>query len=625
MKPLGTNDPCSAGRHRLLAVIGQGAMGRVLLGRAPDGRLVAVKMVHRQLARSPEFRARFRMEVQASQRVTGAYTAAVMDADPDAPEPWLASMYVPGPSLREAVEELGPLPLGGLRLLTAGLAAALLEIHRAGMIHRDLKPANVLLGADGPRVIDFGIARALETQTQLTSTGSLIGSPAFMSPEQAEGHDLTTASDVFSVGGMLVLAATGRHPFPGESTPQTLYNVVHTRADTSGVPPELRPVVDACLDKNPAHRPTAAQLLDVAGRITAQPVWPVGVRQRIADSWGEAQQWAALPDTVLDSPPRRRVSRRLLAGLAGVLAVVAAAGVGVYVLERPQPSPPVHLAITTDQMRLVDTCKLLGADVIGSVGSTGATKPFDSGTCETTVLSGGGTANVSLEVGDDPVPANQKNTGDTAGGFPVLDTTGEGSVLGAQACSRVIFPAVSPKVPIGVSVSGGEKQCDLATSILKLVVNRLATAPPMADLPTNSIVRMDPCASVDAKTISTALGATAAPSAAGVHDCEWTSPDYQLSVSLSVTDQPANMDGTYPPDRVEAGSLGPLQVVRHTDTASQPYSAQFSSYYVANPAASNQAEIVLVIIDAKPKITAAQAYQRMDPVLEAVVTQQRKQ
>ncbi|WUC01150.1 serine/threonine protein kinase [Nocardia sp. NBC_00565] len=237
-----------AGRHRLIAVIGQGAMGRVLLGRSPDGRLVAVKMIHRHLAQNPEFRARFRLEVQASQRVTGAYTAAVMDADPDASEPWLASVFVPGPSLRAAVDQFGPMPLGGLRLLTAGLASALMEIHRAGMVHRDLKPSNVLLAEDGPRVIDFGIARALEGDIQLTSTGSLIGSPAYMSPEQAEGRQLSAASDVFSVGAMLLLAATGQSPFLGASTPQTLYNVVHNRADTSRVPTVLRPVLDACLD-----------------------------------------------------------------------------------------------------------------------------------------------------------------------------------------------------------------------------------------------------------------------------------------------------------------------------------------------------------------------------------------
>ncbi|MFI7668775.1 serine/threonine-protein kinase [Nocardia sp. NPDC049526] len=232
--------------------MGQGAMGRVLLGRSPDGRLVAVKMIHRHLAQNPEFRARFRMEVQSSQRVTGAYTAAVMDADPDAVAPWLASVFVAGPSLREAIDQSGPMPPGGLRLLTAGLASALMEIHRAGMVYRDLKPSNVLLTDDGPRVIDFGIARALEGDTQLTNTGSLVGSPAFMSPEQAEGRPLTVASDVFSVGAMLLLAATGESPFLGASTPQTLYNVVHNRADTSRVPPVLRPVVDACLDRNPA-------------------------------------------------------------------------------------------------------------------------------------------------------------------------------------------------------------------------------------------------------------------------------------------------------------------------------------------------------------------------------------
>lgn len=178
MEPLTTDDPDRLGRYQMLAVIGRGGMGQVLLGRAPDGRLIAVKQIHRNLTGSPEFRARFHREVVASQQVTGAYTAGVVDADADAESPWLASEYIAGPSLQEAVARYGAFTPGALKLLLTGLAMALLEIHRTGLVHRDLKPSNVLLTNDGPRVIDFGIARAMEDDVALTATGAVIGSPA---------------------------------------------------------------------------------------------------------------------------------------------------------------------------------------------------------------------------------------------------------------------------------------------------------------------------------------------------------------------------------------------------------------------------------------------------------------
>jgi tRNA A-37 threonylcarbamoyl transferase component Bud32 len=613
MKQLGPNDPRSAGRHRLLAVIGQGAMGRVLLGRAPDGRLVAVKTVHRHLARSPEFRERFRLEVQASQRVTGAYTAAVMDADPEAAEPWLASMYVPGPSLREAVEQFGPLPPGGLRLLTAGLAAALLEIHRAGMIHRDLKPANVLLGAEGPRVIDFGIARALETQTQLTSTGSLIGSPAFMSPEQAEGYELTTASDVFSVGGMLVLAATGHNPFPGESTPQTLYNVVHTPADTSGVPTDLRPVVEACLQKNPAYRPTAEQLLDAAGRIDAQPVWPVGVRQRIADGWAEAQQWAALPDEVLHHRPRRRMSRRLLAGLSAAVAVVIAAGVGVYFLERPQPEP-VHLAITTAQLRLLDPCKLLGADVIGSVGQTSDTEEADSTSCSTDIAVGAKQYKLMLDAGGGVDILNgAKRTSDTAGGLPILDDTDD------QMCVRAVIPASVPTSAIRV-LNIGSADCSVATAVLKLAVDRLATDPPLVTPGASSIVPMDPCTMLSSDAVRAALGSSPAPAPSGVHECDWVAGGYNLGVELSNSMRAdIGNDPSFQSAQIDGGQLGPLPVIRNADS-----DGTYFTYYLVRPTTANMGETVTISLKPPAGARADDVYKRSDSALTAVVAQLRK-
>ncbi|MFJ8845997.1 serine/threonine-protein kinase [Streptomyces cyaneofuscatus] len=285
-RPLGPTDPHRAGPYRLLAELGRGGMGRVLLGVAPDGRLAAVKQVHARLAADEGFRARFRREVAASRRVSGACTAAVLDADTEAATPWLASVFVAGPSLGAAVERSDALPAETVRRLAVGLAAALDEIHRAGLIHRDLKPDNVLLSEDGVRVIDLGIARAAESGnlTELTGTGLVVGSPAFMSPEQAEGRELTPASDVFSLGSVLVLAATGKSPFAGPSPLQELYSVVHTEPPLDAVPVELRGLVAACLAKNPAGRPTPAQLLADLGPVTpvAHP-WPPAVRAAIAE------------------------------------------------------------------------------------------------------------------------------------------------------------------------------------------------------------------------------------------------------------------------------------------------------------------------------------------------------
>ncbi|MFB9587792.1 MULTISPECIES: serine/threonine-protein kinase [Streptomyces] len=275
------------GPFRVLGVLGEGGMGRVLLGAAPDGRLVAVKQVLARFADDDGFRARFRREVAASRKVSGAYTAAVMEADADARTPWLASVFVSGPSLGAAVEAVGALPEETVRRLAAGLASALAEIHRAGLVHRDLKPENVLLAEDGVRVIDLGIARAAESgaDTRLTHTGLVIGSPPFMSPEQAEGRELTPASDVFSLGSVLFLAATGRKPFAGSSTLMTLYDVVHAEPDLAAVPAGLRLAVERCLAKDPAARPAPAELLGLLGPVVpaGRLPWPPAVHRMIAE------------------------------------------------------------------------------------------------------------------------------------------------------------------------------------------------------------------------------------------------------------------------------------------------------------------------------------------------------
>jgi len=235
-------------------------MGRVYLARSPGGRQVAVKVIRPQLAEDDGFRARFAREVSAARKVGGLFTAQVVDADLDSPVPWLVTAYVPGASLAEAVDQQGPLPATTVLPLAAGLAEGLSAIHAAGVIHRDLKPSNVLLAPDGPRIIDFGIASAADAPS-LTGTGLMIGSPGFMSPEQAEGMPVGPSSDIFSLAGVLIFAARGEGPFGTGDTAALLYRVVHGTPNLDQVPDQIRPLIGRCLSRSPAARPTAAEFL----------------------------------------------------------------------------------------------------------------------------------------------------------------------------------------------------------------------------------------------------------------------------------------------------------------------------------------------------------------------------
>ncbi|MFH8403222.1 serine/threonine-protein kinase [Streptomyces sp. NPDC018019] len=267
MEPLGADDPRVIGTYRLLGRLGAGGMGRVYLGRSAGGRTVAVKSVHAWLAADDRFRARFRREVESARRVGGAWTAPVLDADPDAPVPWVATGYVAGPSLTRAVEDFGPLDGPAVRTLGAGLAGALAAVHTHGLVHRDVKPSNVLLTLDGPLLIDFGIARALDGSAALTATGVSVGSPGYMAPEQILGQDVTGACDVFSLGAVLAFAATGAGPFTGDSSAALLYKVVHEEPDLgAALTGELREVTAACLAKRPGDRPAPAEIARRLGR-----------------------------------------------------------------------------------------------------------------------------------------------------------------------------------------------------------------------------------------------------------------------------------------------------------------------------------------------------------------------
>ncbi|MFE0686313.1 PQQ-binding-like beta-propeller repeat protein [Streptomyces sp. NPDC058961] len=334
----GDDDPESVGAYRLETVIGSGGMGVVHLATSPSGMRLAVKVVHAQHAADPEFRARFRQEVSAARRVSGAFTASVVDADPDAERPWMATLHVPGPTLAERVKQDGPLNAVEVRRLGAGLAEALRDIHRAGVVHRDLKPSNVLLAADGPKVIDFGISRPYDSDLR-TETGKLIGTPPFMAPEQFQRpREVGPAADVFAMGAVLVHAATGRGPFDSDSPYVVAYQVVHNEPDLAGVPDDLVPVLRGCLAKDPGERPTPDQLMSALrsaaygseAHIPTQqfrnPVGGVGSMDRV-EPVGPAE-----PAEPEKGGPRRA---RWVAGaavLVGVAAVVGAGVVGVRML-----------------------------------------------------------------------------------------------------------------------------------------------------------------------------------------------------------------------------------------------------------------------------------------------------
>ena len=258
MKPLAADDPRVIGEYRLRAQLGAGGMGRVYLGLSPAGRAVAIKVVHPDLASDADFLRRFGQEVAAARAVSGIYTAPVVASGLNERPPWLATAFVPGPPLDQVVAENGPLPEQALWPLLAGLVEALQAIHACGVVHRDLKPANVLLATDGPRVIDFGIARATDG-TSLTAAGVVFGTPGYMSPEQAEGRGAGPASDVFALGCVVAYAAAGIGPFGTGTAAAILYRVVHAHPVLDGVPPRLRPVIAACLAKDPAARPVAAR------------------------------------------------------------------------------------------------------------------------------------------------------------------------------------------------------------------------------------------------------------------------------------------------------------------------------------------------------------------------------
>ncbi|WP_338699017.1 serine/threonine-protein kinase [Streptomyces sp. Q6] len=336
--------PGYAGRYRLEERLGSGGMGVVHLATSASGLRLAVKVVHAEFAADPEFRARFRQEVSAARRVSGAFTAPVVDADPAAELPWMATLFIPGDTLAERVKRNGALDSAAVHRLGAGLAEALRDIHRAGVVHRDLKPSNVLLAADGPKVIDFGISRPADSDLR-TETGKLIGSPPFMAPEQFQRpREVGPAADVFAMGAVLAHAATGRGPFDSNSPYIVAYQVVHNEPDLAGVPADLVPVIRRCLAKDPAERPSPAEVMEALRQPSAAPRIPAQrgpSGARTSAEAGPSPEPRPVPEarTSSDRPATSTVTRRrgprsrvILAAAVGVLLIAGGAAVAVGAL-----------------------------------------------------------------------------------------------------------------------------------------------------------------------------------------------------------------------------------------------------------------------------------------------------
>jgi len=320
--PLENTDPERIGRYRLIGRLGAGGMGQVFFGRSAAGRAVAIKRIHPHLAADASFRQRFAREVTAARQVSGAFTAPVIDADPDDEVPWLVTSYVPSLPLDEAVQAHGPLPEASVRVLAAGLAEALVEIHRVGLIHRDLKPGNVLLSEDGPRVIDFGIARATDGTA---ATQSIIGTPGFMSPEQVQGENLTAASDLFAYGAVLAFAAAGTGPFGEGNMPTMVMRIISREPDLSAVPESLRHLVAACLSKDPQGRPGPGEILDYLGDVHAGTSWlPPAVMAGVGEQVAKVNQ--ALASSAGDPQATGGHQRTEVLGAGGAAALGGAAG-----------------------------------------------------------------------------------------------------------------------------------------------------------------------------------------------------------------------------------------------------------------------------------------------------------
>ncbi|MEV0682354.1 serine/threonine-protein kinase [Nocardia sp. NPDC050378] len=541
IEPLSPTESPVIGRYRVQGVLGSGGMGRVVLATGPDGRFVAIKQIHAHLLDDREFRARFEREVAISARVSGAFTAAVVDFDTTAEPPWLASLFIPGVPLDKAVRELGPLPVPAMRTLASGLASALHSIHSTGLVHRDLKPANVILATDGPRVIDFGIAQATGTGAPLTEVGAVVGSPAYMSPEQAMSEPVTSASDVFSLGSMLCMAATGKSPFAANSAPYTLFNIVHSEPQLENVPVELRELIAGCLRKDPKTRPTPAQILDYLGvlPVQAQP-WPAPVHAQIAEQTRNLVALTSDPEatqiipahTPIVAPPRAPTRKRrpvLLGGIAVAAAVLIAAITFVVLRPGGEPAPtPTTVAAPTkslsalDDLRGVDTCawviQALGASLPEEAADKAAATvadwrwlPTASWGCD----GNSGGARLTVEIG--AALDGFGTTSKVADGYGVAQR-GEDCAFGIEGGAD----GQRWGIVVDTFTRTDCALADHAVDRLAAAIGAMSADPAAAQ----SLSSVDPCALLDDPT----LGRATAKSA---HVCEWSRDNNTIRITTS--------------------------------------------------------------------------------------------
>ncbi|WP_282776024.1 serine/threonine-protein kinase [Nocardia sp. CC201C] len=553
LQPLAADDPNHIGRYRLHGVLGSGGMGRVLLGMGPDGRFVAIKQVHAHLLDEPEYRSRFRREVAATAQVSGAYTAPVLDFDVDCPTPWLASVFVVGLPLDKVVTRYGPLPVQAVRVLAVGLASALEVIHRTGVIHRDLKPANVMLAADGPRVIDFGIAQPTETTSELTEAGSVLGSPAYMSPEQALSQQITPASDIFSLGSLLAMAVTGASPFQAPSLAYTLFNIAHAEPDLERVPPELRELIAACLHKEPRSRPTPTQILDYLGHSGSQShPWSESIHAEIDRLATQLEEIATDPDatqvisasgrqrSVHSAPPleNRRRYTIVVAALSGLVVAMLAAATVVWAGRTVEAEAPDLLT----RFREADTCRwvqlALGPE-LPAAAAAGWPVNTAEWSWEPTSTWGCRARDGKRTLGIEPATSldliYSEPTGSEINGKPITAFDGD------RSCKRGLEVGTTEQ-GWGMQITSSDADsCALVEFVLTRMMEVGDAIPRLQDAD-RSLAGMDPCALLSPDDLNPLIGPLpASPASFDGHSCQW-SGRADLSVKLRQYD-PEDMSG----------------------------------------------------------------------------------
>ncbi|MFF2410466.1 serine/threonine-protein kinase [Streptomyces sp. NPDC058092] len=412
--PLGRSDPAWIGPYQLLGRLGAGGMGKVYLGRSRMGQLAAVKVLHDQFVEDREFRKRFERELGAASRVGGHFTAAVLGSGMDEERLWMATKYVPGPSLHQAVSVFGPLPRTTLLALWMGLVGALESIHAAGIVHRDLKPSNVLLAEDGPRLIDFGIS-ALGGASNLTATGAVVGTPGYMSPEEVRGLKSGPPSDVFALACTLMYAATGTAPFEGTNLVGVIYRVIHDEPDLSRMPDRIASLIRPCLDKNPLSRPSVTELInmlpaaetDEVSRLLAHGKWlPEAIRRQTREDAGKVFEWDGVRHVILPA---------------------------AHPGHHEDDEPELHTGTFSEQPQPVPTPQPDRTVTLGVDGPVREPIP------EPPTMPGGSVA--APPNGSPPPPPGSYDTGDTGG--PEPDPTNEASLR----THTVPLPADLPPLP----------------------------------------------------------------------------------------------------------------------------------------------------------------------------------